>query len=195
MWQQWILQPMQNFPGYSQVIWQHHSARTLWIRSAGAKPEQLPSPNSTYTEVHITEKETVLMVFKNFTSILNNKYLEFCIMVSILKEPEVLHVYELVTPNFRLRRGINILSFTLACDAGCRVVTSDSQQRPEKYFYLSSQHLQPSREKKTSPGLQAQTTAPGTQGGWIWQCALCMYSAALVITGKVSRCSRCFIAV
>lgn len=29
------------------------------------------------------------MVFKNFPSILNNKYLDFCIMVSILKEPEV----------------------------------------------------------------------------------------------------------
>lgn len=135
------------------------------MRSAGAKPEQLPSPNRSYTEVHITEKETVLMVFKNFPSILNNKYLDFCIMVSILKEPGVLHVYELVTPNFRLRRGINILSFTMACYAGCRVVISDSQQRPEKYFYLSSQHLQPSTETKTSPGLQAQTTAPGTQGG------------------------------
>lgn len=29
------------------------------------------------------------MVFNNFPSILNNKYLDFCIMVSILKEPEV----------------------------------------------------------------------------------------------------------
>lgn len=77
----------------------------------------------------------------------------------------VIHVYELVTPNFRPRRGINILSFTLAYDAGCRIVISDSQQRPEKYFYLSSQHLQPSREKKTFPGLQAQSMTPGTRGG------------------------------
>lgn len=56
------------------------------MRSAGAKPEQIPSPNSSH---HLGKKKKVMMVFNNFPSILNNKYLDFCIMVSILKEPEV----------------------------------------------------------------------------------------------------------
>lgn len=46
----WLLQ---NDPGHAQGIWQHHSARTLWMRSsAGAKPEQFPLPNRSYSEVH-----------------------------------------------------------------------------------------------------------------------------------------------